>query len=146
MAGVKDSLKKYVSARRKKSLWFVLARKFVSTTRNEVFIEKYVSTIMKKCFFWQKNRKWFPPAGKYFCFKIDSPYLQSWFPTAEKRLRTKAYGFHQTENKFPPAGMKDLLKNMFLLDVKVTIGGSNVSKKYERMVFTCQKLSLYQLE
>ena len=52
---------------------FVLARKTVSTTWNKVFNEKYVSTILKNCFFWQKNRIWFPLAGKYFSVKTDSP-------------------------------------------------------------------------
>ena len=70
---MKDSFKKYVSTRRKKSLWFILARKSVFTTQNEAFVEKYVSTIWKNCFFWQENRKWFPLAEKYFPVKIDSP-------------------------------------------------------------------------
>ena len=62
-----ESLKKYKK-------WFVLARKFVSTTRNEALIEKYVSTIQKNCFFWQENeRKRFPLARKCFYFKIGSP-------------------------------------------------------------------------
>ena len=47
--------------------WFVLARKSVSNTRNEAFVEKYVTTIHKLCFFWQKDqRKWFPVPGKCF--------------------------------------------------------------------------------
>ena len=37
--------------------WFVLSRKSVSTTRNEAFVEIYVSTVHKNCFFWQKNLK-----------------------------------------------------------------------------------------
>ena len=53
---------------------FVLAKKFVSTTRNEVFIEKYVSIKRKNCSFWHENpRKWFPLAGKYFSDKIGFP-------------------------------------------------------------------------
>ena len=61
-----ESLKKYKK-------WFVLARKSVSTTQNEAFVEKDVSTIRKNCFFWDENqRKWFPPAGKCFSFKIGS--------------------------------------------------------------------------
>ena len=51
----KGLIKKYVSTRRKKSLWFALARKSVSTTQNESFVEKYVSTIQKNCFFLQKK-------------------------------------------------------------------------------------------
>ena len=50
-----------------KSLWFVLARKPVSTTKNEAFVEKNVSTKHKNCFFF------FPLAGKYFSVKIGSP-------------------------------------------------------------------------
>ena len=72
IAGMKDSLKKYVSTRRRKSLWFVLVRKSFSATRNEAFVEKYVSSIRKNYFFWQKNQKWFPLAGKYFSVKIYS--------------------------------------------------------------------------
>ena len=71
IAGMKDLLKNYVSTRRKKSLGFVPARKSVSTTRNEAFAEKYVSTIRKNCFFWQTKKR-FPPAGKIFSVKIDS--------------------------------------------------------------------------
>ena len=111
-----EFIKKYVSTRRKKRLWFILARKSVFTTWNEAFVEKYVSNMQKKCFFRQKNGKWFPLRGKYFSVKTDSLKFQSWFLTAEKKLQTKTYCFHQTENKFPLAEMKDLLKYIFLLD------------------------------
>ena len=47
MTGVSE---KYIFKR-----WFAQARKSVSSTRNEAFVEKYVSTIQKICFFWQKN-------------------------------------------------------------------------------------------
>ena len=30
------------------------------------------------------------------------------------------------DNKFPPVGVEDSLKNMISLDVKVTFGGTNV--------------------
>ena len=86
IAGMKDSFKNTFPLDRKKKLslagvsekkhkkWFVLARKSVSTTQNETFVRKYVSTIQKNCFFWQENqRKWFPLAGKFFPFKIGSP-------------------------------------------------------------------------
>ena len=47
--------------------WFVLTRKSDFTTRNEAFVEKYVTTIHKFCLFWQKNkRKWFLVPGKCF--------------------------------------------------------------------------------
>ena len=55
-----------------KSLWFLLAGKSVCTTQNEAFIEKYVSTIQKNCFFWKNIEIWFPLARKYFSAKIDS--------------------------------------------------------------------------
>ena len=42
--------------------------------------------------------------------------------------------------------MKDSFENMFPVDVKVAFDGSNVWKKQEKMIFTSQKLSLYQLE
>ena len=53
IAGMKDSLKNTFPLDGRK-LMFVLARKPVSTTRNEVFIEKYVSTIRKNCCLWKK--------------------------------------------------------------------------------------------
>ena len=63
---------------------FPPARKSVSTTRNEAFVGKYVSTIHKICFFWHENqRKWFPLPGKCLSFNIGFPY---WFLTAEKKL------------------------------------------------------------
>ena len=86
---MKDLLKKYISTRRKKSLWFVLARKSVSTTQNEVSVEKCVSTIRKICFFWQKNRKWFPLAEKYFSVKIDSANFNHGFPQQKKGSEQK---------------------------------------------------------
>ena len=72
IAGMKDSLKNTFPLDEKKNLWFVLARKSISATRNEAFVGKYVSTIRKNCFFWQKNRKWFPLVGKYLSVKIYS--------------------------------------------------------------------------
>ena len=63
IAAKKDSLKNRFPLDGKR-LWVVLARKSVSTTHNEAFIEIYVSTIRKKSFFWQKSQKWFPLAGK----------------------------------------------------------------------------------
>ena len=51
VAGIKDLLKNTFPLYGK-SLWFVLARKSVSATRNEAFIEKYVPTMRKSCFFW----------------------------------------------------------------------------------------------
>ena len=71
---MKDSLKNTFPLDGKKAYsQKILDRKSVSTTRNEAFVEKYVSTIRKNCFFWQKNCKWFPLAEKYFSVKIDSP-------------------------------------------------------------------------
>ena len=64
----KGLIKKYVSTRRKKSLWFALARKSVSTTQSESFVEKYVSTIQKNCFFLQKNSEMVSNGRKiFFC-------------------------------------------------------------------------------
>ena len=59
MPDIEGFVKKYVSSRRKASLQSVLARKPVSTTRNTVFVETYVLTIWKNCFFWQKNENGF---------------------------------------------------------------------------------------
>ena len=77
IVGIKYSLKNTFPLDRKKSFLrleylkkkykksFVLARKSVSTTRNEGFFEKYVSTIQKNCFLWQENhRNSFPLGGK----------------------------------------------------------------------------------
>ena len=72
---MKDLLKNYVSTRRKKSLGFVPARKSVSTTRNEAFAEKYISTIRKNCFFWQtKNQQ-----EKFFQLKLIPPNFNHGF-------------------------------------------------------------------
>ena len=88
ISGMKDSFKDAFPLDRKKSFprqgsmkkykkWFVLARKSVSTTRNEAFVGKYVSTIRKNCFFWKENqRKWFPLVAKFFSFKIASLLFQ----------------------------------------------------------------------
>ena len=48
---------------------------------------------------------------------------------SRRKAPNKRILFPQTENKFPVAGMTDLLKNMFSLDVKVTFCGSNALKK-----------------
>ena len=88
IAGIKNSFKNTFPLDRKKAFsgivsektykkWFVLARKSVSTTQNEIFVRKYVSTIQKNCVFRQKNqRKWFPLPGTFFRFKVDSPSFQ----------------------------------------------------------------------
>ena len=60
LAEIKDSLKILFPLDRKKGSWFVLARKSVSITRIEVFFEKSVSTIRKKCFFLQKTASCVP--------------------------------------------------------------------------------------
>ena len=70
---MKDSLKNTFPLDWKKSLWLVLARKSVSTTRNEAFVEKYISTIRNSCFFWQKIEIGFHYQEKFFFVKIDSP-------------------------------------------------------------------------
>ena len=74
---MKDSLKNAFPLDGKKTL-FVLARKSVSTTRNEVFLEKYISTTKYTNTLWKtassgkKHGKWFPLVGKYFSVKTDS--------------------------------------------------------------------------
>ena len=85
IAGMKDSFKIKLPLDRKKAFpagvsekiykkWFVLARKYVSTTQDEAFVEKYVSLIPKSCFFLQENqRKLFSLTGKCFSFKTGSP-------------------------------------------------------------------------
>ena len=91
IAGMKDSFKITFPLDRKKSCprqeslkkyqkWFVIARKSVYTNRNEEFVEKYISTIRKNCYFWQENKnkkkRKFPLAGKCFSFEIGSPLFQ----------------------------------------------------------------------
>ena len=82
IAGMKDLFEDTFPLDRKKSFplqesiekdknWLVLARKFVSTTRNEAFVEKYVSKIRKNCFFWQENnnkKKMVSTSRKIFIF------------------------------------------------------------------------------
>ena len=104
IARMKDSFKNTFSLDRQKSLspaevsekickeWFVLARKSVSATQNEIFVRKYISTIQKNCFFWQKKknqRKWFPIAGKCFPFKIGSPNFNNGFQHQKKSSKQK---------------------------------------------------------
>ena len=66
IAGMKDSFKNTFLLDRKKSFprqeslkkykkWFVIVRKSVYTSWNEAFVEKYISTVRKNCFFWQEN-------------------------------------------------------------------------------------------
>ena len=48
--------------------WSVLAKKCVSITRNEAFVEKFVMPILTR-----NQRNWFPLAGGCFSFIIRSP-------------------------------------------------------------------------
>ena len=75
----------------------------------------------------KKYRKWFSRAGKYFSAKIDPPLILIMVSNSRKMAPNKSILFpldhHDlTENKFTPVEMKDLLKNRFSLDVKVTFG------------------------
>ena len=82
IAGMKDSFKNKYPLDRKKSFlrqeslkkkykkWFVPARNPFSLPG---MTHSLKNSIQKNCFLWQENqRKWFPLAGKYFCFKIGS--------------------------------------------------------------------------
>ena len=75
--------------------------------KNEAFIEKYVSTIRKNCFFWQRNQKWFPLAVKYFFLKIVPPIISMVFNRRKKSLNRNIL---LTEKKFPLTGMKDYFR------------------------------------
>ena len=85
IVGLKDSFKNTFPLDRKTDrkiykTWFALARKSIPTIRNEAFVEKYVSTIRKNCFFWQENlRKWFALAGKCFLLKLVPPNFNNGF-------------------------------------------------------------------
>ena len=79
IAGMKDSFKNTFLLDIKKSFprqeslknykkWFVIVRKSVYTSRNEAFVEKYISTIRKNCFFWQENQKMVSTRRKMFFF------------------------------------------------------------------------------
>ena len=59
-----------------------------------------------------------------FLLKLIPPNFNRGFQQQKKASEQKHTV--STRNKFPAAGMKDLLKNMFSLDVKLTFGGSNV--------------------
>ena len=89
-------------------------------------MEKYFSTVRKNCFIWQKNKKWFPLSGKYFSVKIDYPNFNHGFQQQKKGSEQKHTVSIRQKIKFSLAGMKNSLKNMFSLDVKVTFGGSNI--------------------
>ena len=55
----------------------------------------------------------------------------SWFPLAEKNLHIKEYCFNKTENRFPPVGIENSFKKIFLLEGKLLplTGTSKKSKK-----------------
>ena len=57
--------------------WFVLARKSISTTRNEAFLEKYYT---------ENQRKWFPLAGKCFLLKLVPPNFNNGFQQQKRKL------------------------------------------------------------
>ena len=93
IAGMKGSITNTYPLDRKKNFprqyslntykkWFVQARKFVSTNLNEAFVENYVSTIQKNCFFWQENqRKWF---WKCFSLKLVPPNFNNGYQHQQK--------------------------------------------------------------
>ena len=143
--------RKELSSRR-----FPLKRKTFHNIQNEEFVKKYVSTRRKKAYHLYQPENPFPLPGmkhsfktpfplygktasfslkiengfhqqeNIFLLKLIHPNFIHGFQQQKKSIRTKAYCFHQAENKFPLAGMKDSLKHIFSLDLKVTFGGSNV--------------------
>ena len=72
IGGMQNSFKNTFPVDGKKAFMAGVSKKSISTTRNEVFVEKYVPT--EKLLLPLKNRvKWFPLAAKYFSFKTGSP-------------------------------------------------------------------------
>ena len=113
IAGMKDSFKNTFPLDRKRSFprqeslkkWFVLARKSVSTTRNEAFVEKYVSTIRKNCFFLAKKiENGFHQQENTFLLKSIPPNFNHGFQQQKKGSEQKhtvstrqKISFHQPE-------------------------------------------------
>ena len=155
---MKDSLKKYVSTRRKESLWFVAtSQKICFTNRNEPFVEKYVSTTRKNCFFWQKNRKWFPLAvtvstswpvwlnGWVFVYELSVCGFESRCSHLNIFLIKLIHPHfnHGFQKQKQGCELKHIVSTRqkisfhlpewrilwYKLDIKVTFGGSNICKK-----------------
>ena len=79
IAGMKDSFKTKFPLDRKKlspegaseriyKKWFVLARKCISTTQNDAFIEKYVSSMRKNASSGNKKSKKMVSTGRKMIF------------------------------------------------------------------------------
>ena len=116
IAGMKDSFKNTFLLDRKKSFprleslkkykkWFVIVRKSVYTTRNEAFVEKYISTIRKNCYFWQENKiNGFHQQQNVFLLKLVPPNFNNGFQHQKKSSEQKhtvstrqKISFHQPE-------------------------------------------------
>ena len=83
-------------------------------------VENTFTLYEKNCFFWKENQKWIPLAGKCFSVKIDFPNFNHGFQQPKKGFEQKRTVSTREKIKFPLPGIKDLLKNMFSLDVKFT--------------------------
>ena len=68
MAGMKNSSKKNTYPIDEKKLMVSTRHKIVSTTQNEVSVKKYVCTIWKTCFLWEKKLEMVYISGRIlFC-------------------------------------------------------------------------------
>ena len=123
-AEMKDSLKRYVSTRRKRAYGLYLPENPFPLPGMKHSLKNTFSLYGETASSSKKIGNGFHQQENIFLLKLIHPNSNHGFQQQKKSLRTKAYCFHQTEIKFLPA--KDSLKNMFSLDVKVTFGGSNV--------------------
>ena len=98
---MKDSLKN-VSTRWIKSLWFALARKSKWGNRIKHLLEN-TFPLYGKTASSDKKLKMVSTSKKIFLLKLIPPNFNHGFQQQKKRLQTKSYCFHETENKFPLA-------------------------------------------
>ena len=112
-AGMKDPFKNtFLLDGKKRSLagvsekyikdWFVQARKSASSTRDEAFVEKYVSTMRIICFFWQENLKKIVSTCRKMSFslKLGPSHFKEQKISSEQKYTVSSrqkIGFHQPE-------------------------------------------------
>ena len=118
---MKDSLKNTFALDEKKCLWFVLARKSVSTTRNKAFVEKYVSTIRK-----------IASSGK----KPKMVSTRRWQQCLKKKIGEN--GFHWPEIKFILAEIGFCINNLFLQGTSTV--ATHKRRRFLKDIFTKRKI------
>ena len=86
--------------------------------RNEKFLEKYVPTIRKNCFFWQENRRKWNYQENVFLWKLALPNFNNGFQQEKKNSKQKHIVSTRQKVSFHQPELKISLKNTFLLDAK----------------------------